>query len=151
MAWLLVRGAVLTSLLTLYAMAKVWVLAFWRPVGQLPDAGTDPEDSGEPDDAGRYPVLIGAGPARGGPGVAAYSGELLGTPSPRAAGKGRTRVELPALMTGATVALVTVGVALTVLAGPLYSLTDSTAAGLTARAPYISAVFAQTVDTRVAR
>ncbi len=58
---------------------------------------------------------------------------------------------LPALMTGATVALVTVGVALTVVAGPLYTLADSAAADLTARTPYISAVFAQSVDTRVAR
>lgn len=30
MAWLLVGGAVLTSLLTLYAMAKVWARAFWE-------------------------------------------------------------------------------------------------------------------------
>ena len=36
LAWLLVGGSVLTSLLTLYAMAKVWVLAFWRPADQLP-------------------------------------------------------------------------------------------------------------------
>ncbi|SDT17977.1 Na+/H+ antiporter subunit D [Microlunatus soli] len=30
LSWLLVGGAVLTSLLTLYAMAKVWNRAFWR-------------------------------------------------------------------------------------------------------------------------
>jgi multicomponent Na+:H+ antiporter subunit D len=30
LAWLLVAGAVLTSLLTLYAIARVWNLAFWR-------------------------------------------------------------------------------------------------------------------------
>jgi multicomponent Na+:H+ antiporter subunit D len=144
LAWLLVGGSVLTSLLTLYAMAKVWVLAFWRPVDQLPAA------DGDHDDDRRYPVLIGAGPPRDGAGAPAYSGELLGAASsPRA--DGRDRVALPALMTGATVALVTVGVALSVVAGPLYALTDSAAADLTARTPYVSAVFAQTVDTRVAR
>jgi multicomponent Na+:H+ antiporter subunit D len=144
LAWLLVGGSVLTSLLTLYAMAKVWVLAFWRPVDQLPAAAD------EHDDDRRYPVLIGAGPPRDGAGATAYSGELLGAASsPRA--DGRERVALPALMTGATVALVTVGVALSVVAGPLYALTDSAAADLTARTPYVSAVFAQTVDTRVAR
>jgi multicomponent Na+:H+ antiporter subunit D len=144
LAWLLVGGAVLTSLLTLYAMAKVWVLAFWRPADQLPAAADDHDDDR------RYPVLIGAGPPRDGAGAPAYSGELLGAASsPRA--DGRERVALPALMTGATVALVTVGVALSVVAGPLYALTGSAAADLTARTPYVSAVFAQTVDTRVAR
>ena len=34
MAWLLVGGAVLTSLLTLYAMAKVWARAFWGEAPQ---------------------------------------------------------------------------------------------------------------------
>ena len=34
MAWALVAGSVLTSLLTLYAMAKVWARAFW---GDIPE------------------------------------------------------------------------------------------------------------------
>jgi multicomponent Na+:H+ antiporter subunit D len=149
LAWLLVGGSVLTSLLTLYAMAKVWVLAFWRPVEQLPAEDPDDAEAHRPDDdEGRYPVLIGAGPPRGGRGAPAYSGELLGAPS--RAGRG-SRVPLPALMTGATVALVTLGVALTVLAGPLYTLTDRAAGDLLARTPYVSAVFGQAVDTRVAR
>jgi multicomponent Na+:H+ antiporter subunit D len=149
LAWLLVGGAALTSLLTLYAMAKVWVLAFWRPADQLPAPTPEDEDAADRDDDRRYPVLVGAGPPRDGRGAPAYSGELLGTPSSsRADGR---RVALPPLMTGATVALVTVGLALTVVAGPLYTLVDSAAADLTARTPYISAVFAQSVDHRVAR
>jgi multicomponent Na+:H+ antiporter subunit D len=147
LAWLLVGGAVLTSLLTLYVMAKVWVLAFWRPVDQLP--AEDIEDHGETDggaDVGRYPELIGAG--RPGAGPAAYSGDFLGAPS--AVTSERRRVALPRAMTAATAGLVTVGLALTVVAGPLYTLTDRAAADLVARTPYISAVFAQTVDTRVA-
>lgn len=153
LAWLLVGGAVLTSLLTLYAMAKVWVLAFWRPVDQLPAEDPDDAEAHASDDDERHPVLIGAGPSRGGSGAPSYSGELLGTParSGQGKGQGRVRVALPALMTGATVALVTVGVAVTVAAGPLYALTDRAAADLTARTPYVSAVFGQAVDTRVAR
>jgi multicomponent Na+:H+ antiporter subunit D len=151
LAWLLVGGSVLTSLLTLYAMAKVWVLAFWRPADQLPAPSPDEEaDDQARDDDRRYPVLIGAGPPRDGRTAPAYSGELLGAPSSSRA-DGQERVALPALMTGATVALVTVGLALTVVAGPLYALADSAAVDLTARTPYISAVFAQSVDHRVAR
>ncbi|HEY2224342.1 Na+/H+ antiporter subunit D [Actinomycetospora sp.] len=151
LAWLLVGGAVLTSLLTLYAMAKVWVLAFWRPVDQLPaedpedadDAGTDADADVE----GRYPRLIGAG--RPAPGTGAYSGDFLGAPSAIAAA--RRPVALPRAMTAATAGLVAVGLALTVVAGPLYTLTDRAAADLVARTPYVSAVFAQAVDTRVSR
>ncbi|MDY7087952.1 MAG: Na+/H+ antiporter subunit D [Actinomycetota bacterium] len=42
LAWMLVGGGILTSLLTLYAVARVWNLAFWRtpprpmPSGRLP-------------------------------------------------------------------------------------------------------------------
>ena len=36
LAWTLVVVSVLTSLLTLYAVTKVWVLAFWRPADQIP-------------------------------------------------------------------------------------------------------------------
>jgi multicomponent Na+:H+ antiporter subunit D len=139
LAWLLVGGAVLTSLLTLYAMAKVWVLAFWRPADQLPVPGSD-------DDEGRYPQLIGGGRPDAGP--ATYSGDFLGAP---AAVSPRRRVALPRTMTAATAGLVAVGLAITVAAGPLYTLTDRAAADLVARTPYVSAVFAQTVDTRVAR
>lgn len=39
LAYLLVAGSVLTSLLTLYAMAKVWNRAFWRAVPEHTPAG----------------------------------------------------------------------------------------------------------------
>ena len=102
------------------------VLAPGRPTpAPTPEDEDQDEDQDEDrDDDRRYPVLIGAGPPRDGPGASAYSGELLGSPS-AARADGRERVALPALMTGATVALVTVGVALTVVAGPLYGLADS--------------------------
>jgi multicomponent Na+:H+ antiporter subunit D len=153
LAWVLVAGAVLTSLLTLYAMAKIWVLAFWRPRDQVPPE--DPSDEGgegpggPDDDGGRFPVLVGSRPVPGRAGAPAYSGDFLGAPSTRVGERGQAA--LPALMTGATVALVAVGLALTVVAGPLYTLTDRAAADLLARTPYVSAVFAQTVDHRVAR
>ncbi len=55
------------------------------------------------------------------------------------------------MMAGATVALVALGLSLTVFAGPLYAVARSGADDLVARTPYIEAVFAQTVDDRVVR
>src|SRR5699024_2356999 len=37
LAWLLVAGAVCTSLLTLYAVMRVWTKAFWRPRDDAPE------------------------------------------------------------------------------------------------------------------
>ncbi|MEV1333921.1 Na+/H+ antiporter subunit D [Micromonospora costi] len=50
-------------------------------------------------------------------------------------------VRLPTLMVGATVALVALGLALTVAAGPLFDVTADAAADLRERTPYVRAVF----------
>jgi multicomponent Na+:H+ antiporter subunit D len=42
LAWTLVGGGVLTSLLTLYAIARVWNLAFWRSPHDAMPSGGDP-------------------------------------------------------------------------------------------------------------
>jgi multicomponent Na+:H+ antiporter subunit D len=81
-------------------------------------------------------------PADGAP---ALSGRLLGGPG------GRVSPRLPKVMAGATGALVALGLMLTVVAGPLYAIADQAADDLVARTPYVQAVFAQTVDDRVAR
>jgi multicomponent Na+:H+ antiporter subunit D len=101
LAWLLVGGGVLTSLLTLYAISRVWALAFWRTP---------------------HPDMTGVDPA--------------GTGPDRAAGTG-----LPPLMVAATIALVVLGVGLTVVAGPLFDIAADAAAQLQDRQPYVRAVF----------
>jgi multicomponent Na+:H+ antiporter subunit D len=93
LAWTLVAGGALTSLLTLYAIARVWNLAFWR----APD-----------------PAL----------------------PSPESA----DGPLLPRLMVGSTMAMVALGVALTVLAGPLFGVSAQAATDLLGRTAYVSAV-----------
>jgi multicomponent Na+:H+ antiporter subunit D len=50
---------------------------------------------------------------------------------------------LPRVMVGATAAMVTVTVALTALAGPLYGITDRAATDLLDRGPYLTAVFGE--------
>jgi multicomponent Na+:H+ antiporter subunit D len=91
LAYVLVVGAVLTSLLTLYAIGRVWNLAFWRSPAR-PSADAQPRRSSR-------------------------------------------------LMVFATAALVAAGAALTLIAGPLYDLTDAAAGDLLARVPYVQAVF----------
>ncbi|MDD7938179.1 Na+/H+ antiporter subunit D [Actinomycetospora lutea] len=191
LAWILVAVAVLTSLLTLYAVTKVWVLAFWRPAEQIPVPEVPDETAESEDEYGDEDEEDGAGrPSRDGglPGAPAprtgtltgvragtartiarqeantgaevdwpvarlapadgapmLSGRLLGAPGERVSSR------LPKVMAGATGALVALGLSLTVVAGPLYAVADQAADDLVARTPYIQAVFAQTVDDRVAR
>ena len=93
-----VGAAILTSLLTLYAMGKVWSRVFWGPIAPVvPDA--DPTDA------------VDVGTAR-----------------------------TPRLMFGAAVFAVAGGLAITVVAGPLYALTGRAAADLMDPATYVQAV-----------
>ncbi|MFK5646823.1 Na+/H+ antiporter subunit D [Ornithinimicrobium sp. LYQ121] len=96
LALTLVGASVVTSLLTLYAVARVWGRAFWaeNPQG-----------------------MTGQGPVRGGHHHALGLGVLV-----------------------PTTAMVAVGVALTVVAGPLYDITTRTAVDLMMRQPYLDAV-----------
>jgi multicomponent Na+:H+ antiporter subunit D len=137
LAYALVIGGVVTSLLTLLAVARVWNRAFWRR----------PTDAEHPD-----PVLLAA------PGqqveeealeqepVAAGAGRpLLPVPELSRAGTGgsSTLVRstlMPRSMVGSTAGLVVLGMALTVFAGPLFGLSDRAAADMLDRAPYIQAV-----------
>ncbi|MFB9234419.1 Na+/H+ antiporter subunit D [Plantactinospora siamensis] len=130
--WALVAAGSLTSLLTLYAMIRVWNLAFWRPAPTAEPAvpagvggGAEPAVP-----AGAGGGAEPAGPGGGGTTVAAP--ELVGAD---AAGR-----SLPGLMLGATVALVALGLAFTVIAGPLYRVAGDAAAELRQRTPYVEAV-----------
>ena len=139
-AWTLVAGATVTSLLTLYVMAKVWNLAFWRaaPPGQaaygtvLESADSDDDDTDTGPDripgTGDEGVAFPHGPA--GQAIAAILHERVIT----------TTVRPPRAMTAATAAAVLLGLAFTVLAGPLTGYADRSAAELTARSPYIQEV-----------
>jgi multicomponent Na+:H+ antiporter subunit D len=115
LAWILVGGSVVTSLLTLYVMARVWTKAFWRPRAEAPegnlsaaspsallDGGAD-IDYADRDDVGRMPV-----------------GMLVPTG-----------------------ALIAVGLTLTVLAGPIFAYSERAADEVLDRGQYISAVLGE--------
>ncbi|WP_030485276.1 Na+/H+ antiporter subunit D [Nocardioides aequoreus] len=151
LALLLVAGGTLTSLLTLYAVAKTWALAFWRSPEQAHEMArllSDPEaddvpDAAPPMVAHRGHVHVGA-VAFGRDDVSAArevhdndSGERDLHQKLQA---GSLPDRLPWLMTWPTAGLIGVSLALTVLAGPLYGYTDRAAADLTSRTPYLTAV-----------
>ncbi|HMR47932.1 MAG TPA: hypothetical protein PKE40_01060, partial [Arachnia sp.] len=99
LVWLTMTGGIITSLLTLIAMAKVWNRAFWGvPPSELKDLDTAVNEVdyefADDNDADDEPA--------------------------------DTR-PMPPLMVGATTALVLFGLALTVFAGPLYEYTERAA------------------------
>ncbi|HCA87343.1 MAG TPA: Na+/H+ antiporter subunit D [Streptomyces sp.] len=135
-AYVLVAGGALTSLLTLYTMAKVWNLAFWRGAPPELTEGivleSDDPDEGEDNSGNGTDSVSGTptGPADNARSAAAsLSGRAI-----------TTSVRLPGPMLGTTIALVALGLAFTVLAGPLVGLADRAAVELLARTPYIEAV-----------
>ncbi|WP_445262935.1 Na+/H+ antiporter subunit D [Pseudokineococcus sp. 1T1Z-3] len=156
----LVGASVLTSLLTLYAVAKAWNRAFWsRPatVGREVDARAREEE---------VPAESTAVTAVGAVSVRAAAAERArGTAGPRERSAGEVQEEedgmvagaitgspvepehvsvdvrhLPAGMVAPTAALVALGVSLTFLAGPLLAVADGAAAELLERRPYVVSV-----------
>ncbi len=112
LAWVLVAGSVLTSLLTLYAMARVWSKAFWRPRTQAPEGD-----------------LSDAAPS-------ALIDESTDVRFDDRADVGR----MPRLMLAPTVALIAVGLAMTVFAGPILGIAERAAADLQDRSSYLETV-----------
>jgi multicomponent Na+:H+ antiporter subunit D len=112
LAWILVAGGVTTSLLTLYVMARVWTKAFWRSRADAPEG-----------------ALAMAAPS------------VLLDDSEDVAFDDRADVgRMPVGMLAPTIALMGVGLTLTVLAGPIFSYADRAAEQVLNRAHYITAV-----------
>lgn len=121
LAYALVAGSVAVSLLTLLALMRVWNRVFLRA----------PEDAEYPD-----PILLAPVPA--GSRFLLTSG-AVDDQAGRFAGKGDVRLMSPSMLGGAS-ALVAVGVALTVFAGPLFQLADNAAENLVRPERYVEAV-----------
>ncbi|MEB3031650.1 Na+/H+ antiporter subunit D [[Mycobacterium] nativiensis] len=112
LAWCLVGGAVVTSLLTLYVLARVWSKAFWRLRSDAPEG-----------------ALVSAAPP------------VLLDDVAEVAFDDRDDVgRMPFGMVAPTLALIALGLAFTVLAGPIFGYTERAAAEVLDRGEYISAV-----------
>lgn len=157
----LVAAGVVTSLLTLVAVSRVWSRAFWRPAAQSPAADTagaaaaaagpetGPAPSGDGGDEEPPDEDVQTGPSpRSAARRAAWERHTAvataTTPATDGLGEGsgsrRALRPLPQVMVGATAAMVVVTVSLTALAGPLYSVADRAAEDLLDRGPYVEAV-----------
>jgi len=123
LSYLLVGVSVFVSLLTLMALIRVWNRVFLRNV----------DDAEYPDPVLRATTAEGRRP-RTSRAVAGKSGSRFSGRSPV--------VLLPRTMVGATTALVAVGVALTVFAGPLFDLADNASENLNNPDRYVNAVLA---------
>ncbi|WP_372593924.1 Na+/H+ antiporter subunit D [Actinotalea sp.] len=123
LAYVLVAGGAVTSLLTLYALVKAWNKAFWQP------AKTAEGDAAPTSGADAAP----AGPTQDGT-------TQDGTTTAATAVLTRTPQRLPAAMVVSTTVLVSFGIGLAVVAGPLFGYTDRAAELLRDRTQYIVSV-----------
>ena len=180
LSYLVVAGAIVTSLLTLWAIAKTWNRAFWRPRDA---ATTGPAEGGaagsdqhrgaaarsERDPQAAVPPAAGPASAT----IPAISGRVSGSSASRwssgvgPAGSQGTKSgqpwadtladssrdlpasaddagppirALPKAMVGPTAALVILGTAITLFAGPLFGIAERAAVELEARTPYLNTV-----------
>lgn len=111
LAWILIAGSVVTSLLTLYVVVRIWAKAFWRPMADSPEGMVD-----------------------------AYPTALLPSRSRIDQNERKSPGRMPLTMVLPTIALITVSSAMTILAGPLLDVTDRAAANLRTPGYYADAV-----------
>jgi multicomponent Na+:H+ antiporter subunit D len=134
MAWALVIGSVVTSLLTLLVMVRVWTRAFWRRVEDVEHPPSKLVLAMEAKES----LLAASTPADGGTRVERPTRAVTGPRGPTAG------------LVAPTIGLVALGLSFTVFAGPLYSFSDRAATDMLARTPYIEAVLGEEAAAQAA-
>lgn len=139
MAWALVAGSIVTSLLTLYAIVKAWSAAFWRPLeeegkGARPEMSTIAEPS-----LGRLSDAVGYGVVSDRRGASAPPEETYAEP------QASTGPGLPRLMVLGAGSVVLVSIGISLVAGPLFDYTDAAAVQLRDGTTYVSTVLPEGV------
>jgi multicomponent Na+:H+ antiporter subunit D len=136
--WAVTRvvGGAVTSLLTLYAIVRVWGRAFWRPTpltgGAIAAARRLADDSAVSPAQAEHVVL-----------TELVDDVLPGAPTVEPPTRIRTHVRparLPRGMLAATVGIVAAGLLLTVAGGPIYGFMDRAAGDIVDPTVYVSAV-----------
>ncbi len=112
LAWTLVIGGLVTSLLTLYVVARIWTKAFWRARADAPEGDLSDE---------RPSALMDESTD-----IAYSDRDDVGS--------------MPPGMVVPTAAMVAIGLAMTVWAGPIMNYADRAAADIVDPAVYIRAV-----------
>lgn len=128
MAWALVVGSVVTSLLTLYAIAKTWSYAFWRP--RATEEHQTIDIPALTPSWGRLSDAIGA----------TVAAQRPATPIAPPSAAVPVRREMPPAMFGGATAVVAFSIGLSVFAGPLFTYTDAAADQMISRDSYVQAV-----------
>jgi multicomponent Na+:H+ antiporter subunit D len=152
LALALVVGGVVTSLLTLYAVAKTWTIAFWRTPEEAHETAQALPDPGEEADAQHptVPMVLHRGHVHTG-GTAYAAADLEEARRVRdddapdrdlyqLLRDGALPERLPLSMVLPTAVLVGVSLVFTLVAGPMFAYTDRTATDLLRRTPYLEAV-----------
>ena len=151
LAYLLVVGSVVTSLLTLYAVAKTWNLAFWRTPEQAHEMArelSDPEGSrrSATSQLVRHRDHVHVGASTFGRRDLEEARRIVDEDEAaeqdlfQLLEEGSLPSPLPRTMVGATAALIAVSLGLTVVAGPLFGYTTRAAQDMLHRDTYITAV-----------
>jgi multicomponent Na+:H+ antiporter subunit D len=156
LAWTVVAGGLLTSLLTLYALAKAWSQAFWRPLAEARAAlaltGPGNGDSEEVVRSSTTATIEAVTPVFEEGGLADFE-EAGSTLLEEASSEADNvfdepgRHPLPSLMMAAAAAMTALGVVIALFAGPLFAYTERAATDLSARQAYLTAV----LDVEVTR
>ena len=128
MAWALVIASVVTSLLTLYAIAKTWSYAFWRP--RATEEHPTLEIPALTPSWGRLSDAIGA----------SVMAERPSTPISPPSAQVPVRREMPPAMFGGATAVVAFSIGLSVFAGPLFTYSDAAAQQMLDPVGYVHAV-----------
>jgi multicomponent Na+:H+ antiporter subunit D len=146
LAYTLVAASVGTSLLTLYAMAKAWNLAFWRTPAeahatarQLSEPEVTDEVTRHRDHVHLHGTVFEASALEEARRVVDTGEEDFSDLHQRLAGPAEPR-RLPLTMVGVTAGLMAFSLAITVVAGPLFGYAHRAAADLLDRQEYVVAV-----------
>lgn len=147
LAWVLVVGGVLTSLLTLYAVAKTWAVAFWRTpeeahealvtLGHQEDAVEGTRHRGHVHTASG---VVSTGDIEDARRLGGDGDERSDRDFHQLIQAGEDIRHLPASMVVPAASLVALSVALTVVAGPLFAYSDRAAQDLLDPSSYVEVV-----------